>query len=42
VLDAGDPTSGVADYYAGLKREEFYSWHAQVTGWEVDRYLTGV
>lgn len=42
VLDAGDPTAGVADYYAGLKREEFYAWHAQVSDWEVDRYLQGV
>ncbi|WP_375432591.1 type III glutamate--ammonia ligase [uncultured Friedmanniella sp.] len=42
VLDGGDPTAGVADYYAELKREEFYTWHAQVSGWEVDRYLLGV
>lgn len=42
VLDGGDPGAGVADYYADLKREEFYAWHAQVTGWEVDRYLQAV
>lgn len=37
VLDAaGD---GVADYYAGLKREEFFTWHAQVSPWETERYL---
>ncbi len=28
------------DYYAKVKREEFLSWHAEVTEWEVDRYLT--
>ncbi|MFT4081270.1 MAG: type III glutamate--ammonia ligase [Nocardioides sp.] len=32
--------SGVADYYAGLKREEFWSWHSSVGSWERDRYLT--
>lgn len=37
VLDAaGD---GVARYYAGLKREEFFRWHSQVSPWEVDQYL---
>ncbi|WP_109773771.1 type III glutamate--ammonia ligase [Quadrisphaera granulorum] len=42
VLDAVDPTAGVADYYAQLKREEFYDWHSRVSAWEVDRYLTVV
>ena len=42
VLDAVDPSAGVAGYYAELKREEFYSWHAQVSDWEVARYLTAV
>ncbi|MFB9375971.1 type III glutamate--ammonia ligase [Kineococcus gynurae] len=42
VLDAVDPTAGVTRYYAELKREEFYAWHAQVSDWEVDRYLTSV
>ncbi|WP_370442198.1 type III glutamate--ammonia ligase [Kineococcus halophytocola] len=42
VLDAVDPGAGVSRYYAELKREEFYSWHARVTDWEVDRYLTAV
>lgn len=37
-LDAAGP--GVAAYFAGLKREEFSDWHAQVGSWEVDRYLT--
>ena len=23
-----------------LKREEFFEWHAQVSTWEIDRYLT--
>lgn len=42
VLDAVDPSAGVSDYYAGLKREEFYSWHNTVSPWEIDRYLTAV
>lgn len=42
VLDSVDPTAGVAAYYARLKRDEFYEWHAQVADWEVERYLTAV
>ncbi|TDU02151.1 gamma-glutamylmethylamide synthetase [Streptomyces sp. 846.5] len=42
VLDAADPAAGVSDYYAQLKREEFYSWHNTVSAWEIDRYLTSV
>lgn len=30
----------VAAYFAHAKREEFFAWHAQVTDWEIDRYLT--
>ncbi|MEO3859179.1 type III glutamate--ammonia ligase [Acrocarpospora sp. B8E8] len=30
----------VAAYYAGRKREEFFSWHNTVTPWEIDTYLT--
>jgi glutamine synthetase len=37
-LDAAGP--GVCDYFAGLKREEFFAWHNTVGSWEVDRYLT--
>ncbi len=38
VLDAaGD---GVADYFAGLKREEFFAYHGTVAPWEIDSYLT--
>jgi glutamine synthetase len=37
-LDAAGP--GVAAYFAGLKREEFFDWHGTVTPWEVDRYVT--
>lgn len=38
VLDAeGD---GVASYFAGIKREEFFTYHGTVTPWEVDQYLT--
>jgi glutamine synthetase len=40
VLDAVDPTAGVSAYYAKLKRDEFYSWHSQVSEWEIERYLT--
>ena len=42
VLDAVDPAAGVSDYYAQLKREEFYNWHNTVTSLEIDRYLTAV
>jgi glutamine synthetase len=38
VLDAAGP--GVATYFATLKREEFFDYHASVTPWEIDRYLT--
>jgi glutamine synthetase len=37
-LDAAGP--GVCSYFADLKREEFFSWHGQVSSWEVDNYLT--
>ena len=38
VLDAaGD---GVAGYFAGIKREEFFAYHSTVTPWEIDQYLT--
>ncbi|KGI71190.1 type III glutamate--ammonia ligase [Mycolicibacterium rufum] len=38
VLDAaGD---GVAAYFAGVKREEFFSYHSAVSPWEIDQYLT--
>jgi glutamine synthetase len=30
---------GVATYFANLKREEFFTWHREVTPWEIDRYL---
>jgi glutamine synthetase len=30
----------VAAYYQHIKREEFLTWHAQVSEWETDRYLT--
>lgn len=38
VLDAVGP--GVADYYANLKRNEFFTYHSQVSAWEVSEYLT--
>ena len=37
-LDAVGP--GVAEYFAALKREEFFDWHNSVGPWEIDRYLT--
>jgi glutamine synthetase len=40
--DALGPVPGgdYIDYYAQVKREEFRAWHAQVTPWETDHYLT--
>lgn len=32
--------AGVADYFANLKREEFFVWHSQVSPWEIETYLT--
>jgi glutamine synthetase len=37
-LDAAGP--GVSEYFAALKREEFFDWHSTVGPWEIDRYLT--
>jgi glutamine synthetase len=37
-LDAAG--EGVAAYFARLKREEFFTWHASVSPWEHDTYLT--
>ncbi|OBK80163.1 type III glutamate--ammonia ligase [Mycobacterium sp. 1274761.0] len=38
VLDAaGD---GVAAYFAGIKRDEFFAYHGSVSPWEIDHYLT--
>ncbi|GAA2642110.1 type III glutamate--ammonia ligase [Paractinoplanes durhamensis] len=37
VLDAAG--SGVADYFAELKRAEFFAWHSAVSPWEIDQYL---
>jgi len=31
--------TGVANYFAQLKREEFFDWHNSVSPWEIDRYL---
>ena len=33
---------GVADYYAELKRDEFFTWHHEVTPWEIEEYLTAL
>lgn len=37
-LDAGG--EGVANYFAQLKRQEFFNWHSSVSAWEHERYLT--
>ena len=34
------PDGDYIDYYAQVKRDEFHAWHAGVTDWEVERYLT--
>jgi len=31
---------GVANYYGGLKRDEFFAYHSAVSPWEIDQYLT--
>jgi glutamine synthetase len=33
-------TEDYVDYFARIKADEFRAWHAQVTDWEVERYLT--
>jgi glutamine synthetase len=38
VLDAAG--AGVSKYFTDLKRDEFYSYHSQVSPWEIDQYLT--
>lgn len=46
VLDAALPADWpaqhprVSEYFSTLKREEFFAWHADVSSWEVDKYLT--
>jgi glutamine synthetase len=32
----------VAEYFARLKRDEFFAWHSHVGAWEHDRYLTAI
>ncbi|MEX2553566.1 MAG: type III glutamate--ammonia ligase, partial [Actinomycetota bacterium] len=34
------PRGDYIDYFAAVKRREFTDWHAEVTGAEVDRYLS--
>jgi glutamine synthetase len=34
------PHGDYVDYYASVKRDEFFAWHAEVTPWELDQYLT--
>ena len=46
VLDAAIPDgwpedhARVSQYFARLKRDEFFAWHAEVSSWEIDNYLT--
>ncbi len=34
------PGGDYIDYYAETKRQEFMEWHARVSDWETERYLT--
>lgn len=34
------PQGDYVDYFAAIKREEFFGYHADVSSWEIDRYLT--
>lgn len=36
------PEGEYIDYYAAIKRAEFLEYHAQVSPWEINRYLTQV
>ena len=38
VLDTAG--TGVASYFAGIKRDEFFAYHGTVAPWEIDQYLT--
>ncbi|BBX85248.1 type III glutamate--ammonia ligase [Mycolicibacterium aubagnense] len=40
VLDAVGADAGVSKYFTNLKREEFFTYHSQVSAWEIDQYLT--
>jgi glutamine synthetase len=37
---SSNPARTVSDYYAELKREEFFAWHSTVSPWEIEQYLT--
>jgi glutamine synthetase len=37
---SSNPVRTVSDYYAELKREEFFAWHSTVSPWEIEQYLT--
>jgi glutamine synthetase len=34
------PEGDYVDYFAQTKRDEFFAWHAVVSDWELERYLT--
>ncbi|WP_336714793.1 type III glutamate--ammonia ligase [Arthrobacter sp. USHLN218] len=42
MLSALSGSEDVGRYYAAAKENEFFQWHNEVTGWEVDQYLTAV
>jgi glutamine synthetase len=41
-IEPGSGVASVADYFAALKKAEFWSWHSAVGPWEHDRYLTAL
>ncbi|MFW0782935.1 type III glutamate--ammonia ligase [Gordonia sp. CPCC 206044] len=38
--DWPDGKGRVSEYFSTIKREEFFAWHAAVSAWEIDNYLT--
>jgi glutamine synthetase len=34
------PDGDYIDYFADVKRAEFQAYHAQISPWEIDRYLS--
>lgn len=42
ILSALSGSAEVGQYYATAKEAEFFQWHNQVSGWEVNHYLTAI
>ncbi|WP_193046265.1 type III glutamate--ammonia ligase [Mycolicibacterium baixiangningiae] len=38
--DAGPEQQKVSEYFAQLKRDEYFACHAEISAWELDHYLT--